>query len=101
MRLILTISLSLVMILVSQTSLAGVTCDDKLNACDKALNLSQQVIEDYRTQVSNYRNESELDKQIIADYRAKDSSPLRDPVKVAAGTTVLLTVILIATGHIK
>jgi hypothetical protein len=95
----LTIALSLILILISNTSLAD--CQATLAACDAVVEAGKVEIKDLTTQVMNYEQKSALDEQIKSDQQAKLDSPLRDPIKVAAGTAVLVIVLEVLTGHLK
>lgn len=97
MRLIIILLLSL-----SLTSQVSRACDDVvLKACDNALQLAQKLITDQQVQLNNYGQQSALQNQIIADQKKELDSPLHDPVKVAAATTVLIIVLELVTHHLQ
>lgn len=76
-------------------------CTTILSLCDKEVQNCRNLVTQQSTQINNYKQNDGLQKQIIADKDKQLSSPLRDPVKVAAGTTMLILVLEIVTGHIK
>lgn len=96
MKTVLVILLTLIMAQVVKAD-----CSKTLDLCNEAVNKQGKVIKDQDKVIADYAKETELDKQINTDLHKELSSPLRDPVKVAAGTTLLILIIEIATGHIK
>lgn len=94
--------LSLILVL-SQTVTARQlsSCDVTLSKCDAALQAEQKVTQDQDALLASYEKKSQLQQQIISDREAQLSSPLRDPVKVAAVTTIAIVILEIVTGHIK
>jgi hypothetical protein len=96
---VITISLSLVMILVNQTSLAD--CPTQLSFCDVALKASLQVNTDLKTQIGNYAKQSILQQQIIQDQGKELGEWYRKPEIVVPTIVVVVLTGLLATGHLK
>lgn len=76
-------------------------CAVELNKCSATVNAAKVYIKDMEIQIQNYKDDDQLQKQLIKDQKDKLESPLHDPIKVAAGTTILILILEIATGHIK
>lgn len=92
-------SLILTMILISP--LAKADCNSVLKSCDAALKAQVDLNIEKNTQITNLGHKSELDEQLKADKDAQLASPLRDPIKVAATTTIVILVLEIVTGVFK
>ncbi len=69
--------------------------------CDRIIQESKVIIKEQDAQINDYKTQSSLQRQILADKDRQLASPLRDPVKVALGTTVVLLLTGLLTGHIK
>jgi hypothetical protein len=87
------------MILASQTSLAD--CPSQLSFCDVALKASLQVNTDLNTQIGNYAQESQLQKQIIQDQGKELNEWYRKPEIVVPIVIVVVLTGLLATKHLK
>lgn len=86
----------LVILMIPAITLAD--CKKTPELCDKIVSESRQIIKEQQDQIKDYSNQSNLQRQIIADKDSQLASPLRDPVKVAAGTVIVVLVVEILTG---
>lgn len=90
--------------MISLTSLptnAKPTCDQVLKSCDAALNAQVEVNQQLTQQVKNYEAKSALDERIKADQQKELNSPLHSTLTVAAGTTIVVLLLEIATGAFR
>jgi len=74
---------------------------DEAKACEKALADAQNVVYEQGKEIWEYTDQTDLQKSIIAAKDQQLASPLRDPIKVAGATAVILTVLIVVTGHLK
>lgn len=93
--------LSALLILSLVNTCKAQTCQEVLNNCDKAYQAQKQLINDQDSQINNYLQKDQLQHQIIDDQQKKLDSPLSDPVKVALGTAVILTIVEISLGAFR
>ncbi len=98
MRLRMMLPILLVIVLASK---CHADCPNTLKLCLDVVTKANAVIADDKATISQYTEKSALDEQIKTDQQKQLESPLRDPVKVALGTTVLIIVLELVTGHIK
>lgn len=89
------------LIATSLSSNALADCVHNLDLCDAAVNKQQVVITEQSKQITNYEQMSSLDRAIIQHQQEQLDSPFRDPVKVAAGTVVVIIVLEIVFGAFK
>src|SRR5271166_3137240 len=80
---------------------AKADCNSTLNACLNVVAASKAVIADQDQEIAQLQAKSSLDEAIKSDQAKILASPLSDPVKVALGTTVLIVVLELVTGHLK
>lgn len=78
-----------------------VGCETKVKDCDAAVNAALKVIDDQKTQIANYSNESALQKQIIQDQGSELNSFWHSPVDMGLTGVVLTFILLTVTGHVK
>jgi len=84
---------------INDTDLVG--CETKVKDCDAAVNAALKVIDDQKTQIANYSNESALQKQIIQDQGSELNSFWHNPVDMGLTGVVLTIILLTVTGHVK
>lgn len=67
-------------------------------ACEKLVQDQQKLIKATKLQISQLKEKSALQDQIISDQQKKLESPLKDPLIVGLGAIVLVEIIRIAVG---
>ncbi len=93
--------LRLLIPLILVSNVAHADCPGTLKLCDAALRAEIALRQDDDAQIKNYQTKSALDEQIKSDQQHVIDSPLHDPVKVAMGTTILVIILELITGHLK
>lgn len=93
--------LMVILLMVLHTNPVLADCQAEAKTCATALNKAQMVISDQGQLITDLKKKSALDEAIKADQQSQLNSSLRDPVKVALATTILVLVLELATGHLK
>jgi len=93
--------LSALLVLSLANTCRAQTCEKTLNACEGAYQSQKKLITDQKAQIENYYKKDQLSYQIIQDQQNQLSSPWKDPVKVAAITTIGVIILEIALGVFK
>jgi|ERR1700761_6241644 len=78
-----------------------VSCETRAKDCDAAVNAALKVIDDQKQQISNYENESNLQKQIIQDQQSQLGEFIHNPVEVGLTAIVLTFIAVGLSGHLK
>lgn len=75
-------------------------CVSRVFACDKALEDSRNLVFEQGKLIVNLKDQSALQQRIIDDQNKRDDSPLRNPLTIGIGASLVTITLLLLGGHL-